>query len=332
MIAIASTAEAQVSMRFELHDGNYADFPVSTVKSVSWITGEDYNPGNAPAGAYAVDLGLPSGTKWANMNVGATFPEDYGDYFAWGETEPKDSYTWSTYKWCNGTSSSMTKYCAVDNKTILDQEDDAAYVNWGRDWRMPTNEEQKELIDNCKWTWTALNGVNGYMVTSKINGNSIFLPAAGYILSEKLRNAGTNGYCWSSSLRTSNSSYASSLSYSTTVGYSYNYRYYGNSVRAVYDTRVPVTSIEVSGDKKIMAIGEKQTLSVTVLPENAKDKSVTWSSSNQNVATVSDLGEVTAKDEGSVTIIATAADGSDVKGTFEITVTNPSHKGSSGQL
>ena len=132
-----------------------------------------------------VDLGLPSGTLWATCNVGANSPEEYGDYFAWGETETKDVYDWSTYKWCNGTSTSLTKYCTnsdygiVDNKSVLDLEDDAAYVNWGADWRMPTIDELSELEDTsyCSWTWITLNGVFGFKVTSKSNGNYIFLPA-----------------------------------------------------------------------------------------------------------------------------------------------------------
>lgn len=133
----------------------------------------------------AVDLGLS--VKWASCNVGAGFPEEYGDYFAWGETKPKSKYDWLTYKYCNGTDRSMTKYCSsttygkVDNKNILDMEDDAAHVNWGSTWRMPTTEEFDELMDQskCTWTWMSQNNVNGYKVTSKSNGNSIFLPAAG---------------------------------------------------------------------------------------------------------------------------------------------------------
>ena len=105
-----------------------------------------------------VDLGLPSGTLWATCNVGANTPEEYGDYFAWGETEPKDYYGWNTYKWCNGSRYTLTKYCTdssygyngfVDNKAELDPEDDAAYVNWGSSWRIPTTEQQCELYENC---------------------------------------------------------------------------------------------------------------------------------------------------------------------------------------
>ena len=159
------------------------------------------NP-NSEGGHEYVDLGLS--VKWATCNVGATKPEEYGDYFAWGETQPKTTYSWSTYKWCNGYDK-QTKYCTqrrygrVDKKTVLKKADDAAAVNWGGSWRIPTKAEQDELLNNCTWTWTTQNGVNGYKVTSKKNGNSIFLPAAGYGGGSSLTVAGSY---WSSSLRT----------------------------------------------------------------------------------------------------------------------------------
>ena len=152
-----------------------------------------------------VDLGLPSGTLWATMNVGADSPEDYGDYFAWGETTTKSTYEWGNYKWCNGSEYSLTKYCTdsyygiVDNKTELELVDDAAYINWGGDWRMPTYEEQKELQDNCTCVIVFINEVSGLLVTGK-NGNSIFLPLAGYIVGSELLDAGSYANYWSSSL------------------------------------------------------------------------------------------------------------------------------------
>lgn len=160
------------------------------------------DPADPYNGHEYVDLGLPSGLKWATCNVGATKPEDYGDYFAWGETEPKSIYNWSTYKYMQEGYSDyehVTKYTFEDglassywydnyiyvgttvdgvtykNKTVLDPEDDAAHVNWGGDWRMPTLEEQYELLTICTWTWITSGDVNGYVVTGP-NGNSIFLP------------------------------------------------------------------------------------------------------------------------------------------------------------
>lgn len=133
----------------------------------------------------AVDLGLS--VKWASFNIGASAPEEYGYYYAWGETEPKsesDSYWWTTYKW-GASSLSLTKYNVkgtygtVDDKTELDPEDDVAHVKLGGTWRMPTKEEWTELATYCTWTWTSRNGINGRLVTA-YNGHSIFLPAAGY--------------------------------------------------------------------------------------------------------------------------------------------------------
>ncbi|MCQ2110956.1 MAG: hypothetical protein MJY79_05630 [Bacteroidaceae bacterium] len=162
-----------------------------------------------PAYEY-VDLGLS--VKWATFNVGATKPEEYGNYFAWGETEPKSDYSWSTYKYCNGSYNTLTKYCSehsfgyngfTDNKTVLDLEDDAAHVNWGGDWRMPTEEEQDELSENCTWIWTTLNGVNGFKVQSKKLGYTdkwIFLPAAGTCFGDYLDEVGSWGDYYSSSV------------------------------------------------------------------------------------------------------------------------------------
>ncbi len=153
-----------------------------------------------------VDLGLPSGLKWATCNVGASSPEEYGGYYAWGETTTKNDYSWDTYKWCKGSYYTMTKYCidsrngTVDNRTTLDPSDDVAHVKWGGSWRMPNSEEIQELNNKCTWQWTTLNGVKGHKVTSKKNGNSIFLPAAGYRLGTSLHCEGSHGHYWSSSL------------------------------------------------------------------------------------------------------------------------------------
>lgn len=138
-----------------------------------------YNiPGNTPEStdSRAVDLGLS--VKWASCNVGATQPWKYGGYYAWGETEEKSDYSLSTYKYYNGAYEPSTKYGIIDNKTTLEASDDVATVKWGETWRMPTWEEQQELIANCTWDRTTLNGVNGYRVTGP-NGNSIFLPITG---------------------------------------------------------------------------------------------------------------------------------------------------------
>lgn len=161
-----------------------------------------------------VDLGLPSRTLWATCNIGATKPEAYGNYYAWGETTTKSNYSWSTYKYCKGSNNTLTKYCTLSSngyngftdgiKTLL-PEDDAATVNWGSNWRMPRASQFAELIDTTYTTtiWTTLNGVYGRKITSKINGNSIFLPAAGYRENTTTTGVGTRGDYWSTLLCTS---------------------------------------------------------------------------------------------------------------------------------
>ena len=194
-----------------------------------------------------VDLGLS--VKWATCNVGATKPEEYGNYYAWGETKTKTAYGWNTYKWATVTYDAedewwnletLTKYNTssdfgtVDNKTVLDPEDDVARANWGGQWRMPTNAEWQELIDNCTWTWTTRNGVKGCTVKSNINGNSIFLPAAGFRNYDGLYLAGFDGGYWSSSLNTDDPYCAwYVIFYSDGVYMNYGSRYYGRSVRPV---------------------------------------------------------------------------------------------------
>jgi hypothetical protein len=150
----------------------------------------------------AVDLGLS--VKWANMNVGAKTPSGFGLYFAWGETKTKQFFSWNTYTWSKGDSPSLTKYSTLDRRTQLALSDDAARANMGGDWRMPTVDEYDELIDNCKWEWTNKDGVNGYKVTSKKNGNSIFLPITGFRFYGDVQFRAINGIYWTSSLYTAN--------------------------------------------------------------------------------------------------------------------------------
>ena len=192
-----------------------------------------------------VDLGLS--VKWSTHNVGAENPEDNGEYFAWGETESKVNYDWSTYKYCDGVYDKLTKYCNkssygnngfTDNKIVLDLKDDVAHVKWGGNWRMPTDEEFKELIENCTWVGIKQNdGFHGYEVTSNVEGyteRSIFLPVSGYKYGTLLHNVGLNGYYWCKSLDTSGSSSACYVYFSQNVVLrNYYDRYYGFTVRPV---------------------------------------------------------------------------------------------------
>ncbi len=213
---------ADVNAAVDIILGGNGDFHAADVNGDGEVTIADINAimdiilgGGSPSqdDHEYVDLGLPSGTLWATCNVGANAPEEYGHYFAWGETELKGDFTWETYKWCNGTSRSMTKYCTkssygtIDNKTELEPEDDAAQVNWGPSWRMPSQEQINELMNNCSREMTTVNGVNGMRLTG-LNGNSIFLPAAGCIEGNTRQEAGLYGTYWSRTLDTNSNFFA----------------------------------------------------------------------------------------------------------------------------
>lgn len=200
-------------------DGSVDTFKLTDVKKLQ-IVDDDSSVYPPDTVSEYVDLGLPSGTLWATRNVGANFPSDNGDYFAWGETEPQadsSSYSFETYKWGeihksgSITYERYTKYVTkptqiyegfYDNKTELDKEDDAAYVNWGEDWRMPTHEQINELVAECTWKLTRYANsegifVKGYLVSSKVNDASIFLPCAGAVSYGRPWGEGDFFYCWS---------------------------------------------------------------------------------------------------------------------------------------
>ena len=197
----------------------------------------------------AVDLGIVVNgktVKWATFNLGASSPEEYGHYYAWGETETKEYYSWSTYKFGTSSSGPFSKYNtnssygAIDNKTVLEPEDDVAHVILGGKWRMPTDAEWTALRTNCTWTWTTNyngTGVAGRIVTSNVEGykdKSIFLPAAGYRDGTYLYSAGSYGNYWSSSLNTDYPNDAWRVYFDSSRVYGYNYyRCYGQSVRPV---------------------------------------------------------------------------------------------------
>ena len=201
--------------------------------------GNNGGGGNTPAGW--VDLGLPSGLLWAECNLGATSPEEYGNYYAWGETTSKEVYDWSTYAYGNAYTA-LTKYCDnaayglngfTDTLTTLQAMDDAATAALGSGARTPTKEEWQELIANTTMEWTTMNGVNGRKFTAA-NGNTLFLPAAGS-RSRSLVNAGSDGNYWSSSLNTGGPGRAWGFGFDSD-GQHLNgngLRSYGGSVRAV---------------------------------------------------------------------------------------------------
>ena len=189
-------------------------------------------------GVEAVDLGLS--VKWASMNVGAKKVSGFGSYFAWGETQPKDYYSWNTYAWSKGDSQFLTKYSTTDRKSQLAPVDDAARANMGGEWRMPTVDEYEELMnpDNCKWEWTAQDGVNGYKITSKKTGNSIFLPITGFRYYGDIQFRAISGIYWTSSLYTANPNKAWCLEFNFSdvkvhYGNLSSNRFSGRCIRAV---------------------------------------------------------------------------------------------------
>lgn len=201
-----------------------------------------------------VDLGLPSGTKWATANIGASVPEDYGNYYAWGETEIKEDYSWSTYKYFfdnNGDNVPYDDNWRVESGELKDigcniagTQYDVAHMKWGDSWKIPTSAQMDELQNKeyCEWTWTLLNGVKGYIITSKLNGKSMFLPACGVFYKTKQQHMNTDGHYWLSTSETSNNFYAdylifSSDSYETRhkseLFQEYNGRNHGRAIRPV---------------------------------------------------------------------------------------------------
>ena len=192
--------------------------------------------GHAADGVEAVDLGLS--VKWANMNVGAKKASGFGTYFAWGETKSKDYYSWNTYAWSKGDSQFLTKYSNTDRRSQLAPVDDAAHVNLGGGWRMPTVDEFEELINNCTWEWTTQDGVNGYNVTSKKTGNSIFLPITGFRYYADTQFRSIMGVYWTSSLYTGNPNKAWCLEFNFSdikvhYGNLSSNRFSGRCIRAV---------------------------------------------------------------------------------------------------
>lgn len=193
----------------------------------------------------AIDLGLS--VKWADCNLGATKPEEYGNYYAWGEIEPKTTYSFNTYKWTDMQDERrkyiidlFNKYCThsdygeVDNKTVLDLADDAAAQILGSKWCIPTDEEWRELREKCTQFWTTRNGISGYEIKSKINGKSIFIPASGYRESNALYGSNYCGRYWVSELDEEYSLLARSVNVSPAGIHRYSYcRYNGQSIRPV---------------------------------------------------------------------------------------------------
>ena len=279
-----------------------------------------------PAVFQYVDLGLS--VKWATFNLGAYAPEEYGDYYAWGEIEPyysslsplswkdgKTGYNWSSYQWSSGSYDTITKYNTqgslglVDGKTVLAPEDDAAYVMLGDKWRMPSNAEWLELFNNCSRRGTRVNGVYGIQFIGP-NGKSVFFPASGYYENSTVNNAGNNGSYWSLSLPSSIYGGASAASIRSDSAYmGTDSRCHGLSIRPVFGERIPVETVSLSASSIELEEGKTKTLTTTFSPYNAFDKSILWSSDAPTIASVNQSGLVTAVSPGTANITVTTIDG-----------------------
>ena len=269
-----------------------------------------------PSKPQYVDLGLS--VMWATFNIGANSPEEYGDYYAWGETELKDNYDMSTYKWYDYNSGNFTKYNLgavygdVDLKYRLDPEDDVAHVVWGDEWRLPTNEEFQELIDSCDWYWTSYNGVAGYQVQSRVNDNYIFLPVTGYKEGDVVYDRSSYNVYMSNSL------YINRIGYYTVYclegDYLRNYyRFSGYTARAVYsstfaDNVFTVNSFTLDHKTVNMEVGQTVSLNAKVNADSLLLQiGISWVSDNVTVAQVNNKGVVVGINPGECTITASIA-------------------------
>ncbi len=203
--------------------------------------------------AEAIDLGLPSGTLWATCNIGASSPEEYGDYFSWGELTPKESFSLANYRFYED--GNYTKYNSTDGKTTLDPEDDAAHILWGDGWSIPSVAEREELISNCTWVFTTHGTVKGYQITGS-NGNSIFLPAGGYYHPNYIEK-NEHGVYWINEV--DNLMYAKNLSFGLGYRNKYDDRDHGLNIRPIYNAtfitdRISNLNVESSNNKQIYSI------------------------------------------------------------------------------
>ena len=284
-------------------------------------------PSTAPE---AVDMGLS--VKWAPYNLGASMPEEYGDYFAWGEADSRMlNLYWEYYSLCNGTETSLTKYNTdkdygvVDNILRLDMADDAAHKSWGGYWRMPTKDELYELVDNCSFEWTTVNGVYGSLATSSINGESIFFPAAGQNLSNNqpyFEFSGEEGIYWSSTLGQSPNAYAITVfSYGRGIGPFT--RCLGISIRPVYGEPIDPTGLQLDKTEITLCVNNADKLLAVISPQNATYKDLTWSTNDASVVSVNSRGEVKANSVGTATITVVAADGKHTASCAVTVIDNP---------
>ncbi len=301
LITLPVKLTAGMTMKFIARDGNTAirRWPSQTITFSRNIFKTSTSIDADATFMETVDLGLPSGTLWATCNLGATTPEAIGNYYAWGELAPRTD----TYSSQNATI--VEKY-QDPTLTELEPEDDAAYYLMGGDWRLPTKAQMQELKANCTWSNSTQNGVSGYTVTGT-NGNSIFLPKTGFIASALAPGSMDYVFLWSST-KSDEDGMAVDLRINTDGSQDISKTWYrlGMAIRPVRSV-VPVTSIEIEG-KHGMTILSTQQLTAKIYPSNATNQHVTWSSSDESIATVTQDGVVTAHARGNVSIYAVSDD------------------------
>jgi uncharacterized protein YjdB len=278
----------------------------------------------------SVDLGSIISTRadgtsyrlyWGDRNLGANTPEEYGFSFAWGETNTKSEYSWSNYKWANGASNKITKYCTdagkeywdgagdPDGKSVLDPEDDAAYVLIGGRWRMPTRAEIYAMTNLCTGTMVSRKGVQGYEYKSKENNNTIFLPFTGYWEGIEHKDVSVRGFYWSDKIQNPQVPYtAPCLILNSSNAYVHDgvYRSHGYAIRPVFEGQnIYINSISLNETSLYLSEGSNSTLKATV-KSSYNTVPVVWSSSDPTVATVDEYGKVTAIKEGTTKVAAKA--------------------------
>ncbi|MBR5906006.1 MAG: Ig-like domain-containing protein [Bacteroidales bacterium] len=331
---VIAVAAGTANITVKSVDGGYTATCAVTVKDKSAFSPE------------AVDLGFPSGVKWATFNVGAISPEDYGDYFAWGETEPyylpgyaldnpcKDwksdktgGYVWGSYKWSTGNTDQITKYNNSNNESSFkdyNYQDDPARVNWGGEWRTPTRADMSDLQDYCVWTQEVVNNIFGCRITSKINGNSIFIPAGGHREDMDIITLGTE--CNYMTATGMGNKFYFFLFHKPSSGFTgvgngvYN-RCYGVTVRPVLGEEkvFPITGLSIDQTEITLAPGETCKLHAIVEPETATFKHfISWSCTDNGVVKV-ESGLVTALKPGQAIVTVQTHDG-EFKASCTVTV------------
>ena len=279
---------------------SFSSYKGLTIRAVNGIAGSG-DTGDSDTHE-PVDLGLPSGTKWASTNVGATNPEDYGDFYAWGETNTKDNFSEDEY---------VDLYPDHDDSTpiTLPASNDAATAQWGSDWRMPTDAEIQELLDNCTWNWESENGVAGYRVSG--NGNSIFIPAAGYRYETTTNYVGTLGYYWTSSIGIGDASGAWHMRFSNG-----DKDLYGNDPFVGYSIRPVYAGSGDTGDSDLPSVETKSVSNVTSTTAECTCEITSGGLSKVNISGVcwSTSQNPTTEDEHTT-------DGLEIEGTYTSSIT-----------